>query len=319
MLKLILLFSTDNKYLNSTVCKKIRPSFNVTDVSAFLEQLQNAVGTFKLFDCQPEIYLSRIVNIAENNLCNLDAIVNSFFGLLEVGLHDWYFDNVYKKGYTFDEFKCLFVEQVHMLSYQKIRSLSFNLHLFNSLHIDKSYENNQIKFYFENKIKLLQNVFKLNDHDSKLLSLCFLEFEDYEYFLPVLNDENAFNSLVKNRDSKLNLFPNNISGSESEDSENEEIQIAEKANGQEENQENDQIQQETVHQLQVQNNKLSEDVIKLQESLDKLQEELDENAKEIKKKTLNETNLTKKLNLKEDEIKKLKKLLETDKQLLKER
>lgn len=265
-----------NLFSTPVVIKRPKTSFDLSDVSSIIASITSDIGKFRLFKDQPGVYLSKITNhLNDTNSSKLDDLVNSFFYLLNEDLHEWYFNTVYKNGLNFDEFKIIFVEAIQLKMYDRIRSISYPLEKFlDTLDLNEIDRKKRFHQYFSHKCKLLNEIFQLNDLDSKLLSLSFLNFEDYGTFLPVIPDPIAFNSLIKVKDS--NQMP--FFDLESEDSNGEDanVQINQNNDKDESNNDKEELnkkiedQDKTINDLQLQNNKLSDENLDLNDQISKL-------------------------------------------------
>lgn len=172
------------------------------DISSIILKLVKEEGTFSLFNHNPQIYLNKISSSFFN--FNLDAIVDKFFDFLDKSMHSWYFSEIYQYDISFEEFKSRFLSYVDKSKFDKINDLSMGLEDYlESIEIEESNQN-KLKIYFKSKIYYLKAIFKLNEEDAKLFSLCFLDYATYQKLSPVLRNESAFNSLIDLEDMKLN-------------------------------------------------------------------------------------------------------------------
>lgn len=185
----------------------------------------------------------------------------------------------------------------------KVRSIAFSLPKFlETLDSSEIKENeSRLKTYFSQKCILLNQVFKMNEYDSKFMSLCFLEFSDYENFIPVISDELAFETLLKVKESDDEILP-----FLPEDEENDEIENETVANA-------DQLSktikelQDKVNSLQILNNNLTDKNLNLESVNKELVKEMS-NLESIKKELETEKSSLQSINKKlETEISSLKK------------
>lgn len=93
-------------------------------------------------------------------------------------------------------------------SWYRMKNIHLNLDQYlDTLGIDTT--DNRFSTYFNHKISFLQSIFNMKKEDARLMALSSLDFDDYVVYLPVLNDEVAFSSLIKfqdKRNSNNNLF-----------------------------------------------------------------------------------------------------------------
>lgn len=97
----------------SSTPKKPKISFNLTDLSEIRNSILSNFGKFKLFNEYPEVYIGKIINHLFESNFNLEDLVNSFFSFLKTDLHSWFFSVIYKQGFVFDDFKAVFIEEMH--------------------------------------------------------------------------------------------------------------------------------------------------------------------------------------------------------------
>lgn len=273
--------------------------YDVTDVQSSIASAINSLGKFVLFKDQPEVYLSKLVNFysfdEKLDLNNpLDSIVNHFSKLIDLELHEWYWSNIFQQGYTFEDFRPLFVEHIHKLIFEKISNIHLGLDsCLESLNLEDN--GNGFSVYFDSKIKFLEQIFNMHRKEARLMALSALKYEDYVLFLPVLDDEIAFGSLIKFQDKSnvINRSPFAFVRLEYGEDESDKVNDEDRIN--EIEKELDKLKTENKN-LQSQNNTLSDEAVNLTKQL-KLKED------ELRKATSEFQNQIK---LKEDELKKLK-------------
>lgn len=184
----------NNVNLNSTV-KRPRTDFDTFDLSVIISQIIRDIGKFNLLNHSPEAFISKLEQADGLNDYKLNQLVNSFYKFLEKEEHPWFFGNIYHNGYSFDEFRTLFVGHAQRCLYEKVRSISLSLSEYNALFNSKNIDN-PLKYYFESKSKMLKNYFGMNTYHSNLICLCFLEYSKFESFAPIIGDPDALDSML---------------------------------------------------------------------------------------------------------------------------
>lgn len=270
--------------------------YDITDIQSLVYTILEQHGKFELFKIQPEVYLSKIVKSFEfdDNTNSLDGIVKKFSKLLNIELHEWFFEYVFRENLTFEEFRNLFCERIRLITYSKMHNVHKGLDDYLSS-LDLSDEDNKLTIYFDKKINFLQTCFNMNKEDARLLALSALEYNDYSLFLPVINDENSFVSLLKFTDKRKSIEDSpyiNI------DEQNQESESDLEAKVKELEKKLDEPINENKN-LNEQNNELNSDIVKKDDELKAINLKLKDKDKEFEKVQAN-------LNKKEDEIKKIK-------------
>lgn len=194
--------------MNSTF-KKPRLDTDCSDISSLLLKVSNSIGKFKQFSISPDTYLNLFkesVNLPDQ----LDKTVDLFFKLLNKEMHLWFFEEIYLKNISFEDFSKLFIEYIQECSYEKINSLSYNLDRF--IEFENANPDNRLRFYFERKRVILKETFDLNSELANVFAASFLNYDTHKRLSKVLSDEDALDSLLElenNREKEqINLINN---------------------------------------------------------------------------------------------------------------
>lgn len=258
---------------NENKRQKTANVYDISDIQSTVLIVLEQLGKFDLFKNQPEVYLTKIIKLfSYDDTTPLDGLVNHFSKLLSVQLHEWYFENIFQQSFTFDEFRSLFCEHVHQITYKRLHNINMGLDDYlSSLELDE--DNNKLNLYFNQKINFLQTCFNMNKKDARLMALSALDYKEYSLFLAVINDENSFNSLINFQDKKRAIeqspssnFANRLSEEDSEVSDLQtklkDLEIKLKKSEME------------IANLTVQNNKLNSDIIEKEDENKEIVNEL---------------------------------------------
>lgn len=276
---------------NSTTTQSIKKmrTVNVSDSSSLIEVVLLSIGKFKLFEVSPEYYLNQVSTLLKDKIVDdQDSIdfVNNFFSLLGESLHKWFFEHIYQSSTTFSEFKSMFVDAIQFRIYETIKSVSLGIDSFLKTisKSDKELNCYKLKIYFERKSEILNQIFKMNKTDCKLFSLCFLDFDVYQTFIPLIKDDMVFNSLLKIKDSSFN-----ISTIEKDQDDSAQNLIVNAVDVEELKNQVKELQNENDL-LQKANNKLTDDNISIQEELDQFKDDKLQKNNEIILENLTKSN-----------------------------
>lgn len=142
------------KPLTLDLNKKSKIVYDVSDIQACIVSILDHLGKFTLFKHQPEVYLSKLVNhiaIDTQSFNNpLDSIVNHFSKLLDVELHEWYWESIFQQGLSFEEFQQIFVEHIQKVMYLKINNVHLTLDKYLET-LNNDNKDNRFSTYFNHK------------------------------------------------------------------------------------------------------------------------------------------------------------------------
>lgn len=87
--------------------KKQKFVYDTIDLNSVVLLIRDSIGKFIIFENQPEVYLTKVVEVFKSNevgLNFLDNLVNHFSKMIDLELHDWYWENIFQQPISFEEF-----------------------------------------------------------------------------------------------------------------------------------------------------------------------------------------------------------------------